>query len=164
MKRLFLGFFLGALMGVPFLAVGQEPPFEWQRLGAQRYTYCAGCHGTKMTGLAGAVPPHVGHLPNVAAADGGRRYLINVLLYGLKGEVTILGQPYDGVMPAWSQLSDEEIAAILNYELHAYGNDALLPEGFVPIMPSEVTAERGQDLDMDEVHALRQSLGLNGDE
>ena len=163
MKRLFFGVFLTLAAGVSFLPAAQQA-FDWQQLGEKRYTYCAGCHGTKMTGLAGAVPPHVGHLPNVVAADGGRRYLINVLLYGLEGDVTILGEPYNAVMPAWGQLTDEEIAAILNFELHAYGNDALLPEEFAPIVPAEVAAERGQDLSREDVHALRESLGLSGDE
>lgn len=163
MKRPMFSIFLTAWVGTTFFSTAQQP-FAWQQLGQERYTYCAGCHGTKMTGLEGAVPPHVAHLPNVVAADGGRRYLIDVLLYGLKGDVTILGEPYNGVMPAWSQLSDAEIAAILNYELHAYGNDALLPEGFAPLESSEIAAERGADLSMDEVHALREALGLSGDE
>lgn len=164
MNQMFFGVFLTVLVGTTSLLAAQEQTFEWRELGEKAYTYCAGCHGTKMTGLDGAVPPHVGHLPNVVQKDGGRRYLIDVLLYGLTGDVTILGERYDGVMPAWSQLSDEQIAAILNYELHAYGNEELLPESFTPILPEEVAAERGRDLSPEDVRLLRESLELSGDE
>ncbi len=36
----------------------------------------------------------------------------------------VLGKPYNGVMPGWkSQLSAEEIAAVVTYERTAFGNE-----------------------------------------
>jgi hypothetical protein len=55
---------------------------------------------------------------------------IDIVLFGLSGR-TIKGVAYAATMPAWgSQLSDEEIAAIINYERSAWGNsaDTVTPE------------------------------------
>jgi mono/diheme cytochrome c family protein len=102
---------------------------------------CASCHQAAGQGIPGAFPPLAGHMPELYAAEGGRAYLINVVLYGLQGPIEVLGQPYNGVMPGFSQLADDEVAAVLNHELTSWGNDALLTD-FSPITSDEVAAER----------------------
>jgi mono/diheme cytochrome c family protein len=134
-------------------------------LGEKTYsTYCVGCHQPNGQGVPSSFPPHADHLPNVLAKEGGRQYLIKVLLNGLQGEIMVKGKTYNGVMPSWNSLKDEEIAAVLNHELTSWGNDELLPENFVAISSEEVAAERTNKLSTAEVYELRQTLGLSADE
>ena len=83
--------------------------------------------------------------------------MVNVVLYGLQGEISVAGSSYNGVMPSFAQLADEEIAAVLNHELSSWGNDAQI-ENFESITPDEVTAERAQDRSAADVYQLRPAL------
>jgi mono/diheme cytochrome c family protein/heme/copper-type cytochrome/quinol oxidase subunit 4 len=113
-------------------------------LGERTYTStCQGCHQAGGAGLPGVFPPLAGNMPSLYNAEGGREYLIDVLLYGLTGQIQVDGQSYNGTMPPWAGLSDEQIAAVLNHELTAWGNDAEL-ESFTPILSDEVAARRGE--------------------
>ena len=133
----------------------QASSFDWQAVGEQTYTAnCVSCHQAEGQGIPGAFPPLAGHIPNLYNAEGGRTYIINVVLYGLQGEINVLGQSYNGIMNPWAQLSDEEIAAALNHELNAWGNDALVTD-FTPITPDEVAAERNKGLAPADVLSLR---------
>jgi mono/diheme cytochrome c family protein len=122
---------------------------------------CASCHQATGEGVPGAFPPLAGHVPALYNAD--RSYLINVLLYGLQGEIQVEGETYNGQMPAWQQLSDDEIAAILNHISTAWGNEAALQD-FQPYEAGEVASARDAALSSAEVYALRQELGLSGNE
>lgn len=121
---------------------------------------CAACHQATGQGVPGAFPPLAGHAPELAAADGGREYLIEVVLYGLQGEITVLGNRYNAVMAPLGHMSDEAVANAINYALHAWENDARLPEDFAPIAPEEVAALRGQGLSMAQMLERRQALEL----
>jgi mono/diheme cytochrome c family protein len=142
----------------PTLADVADPTFD-RELGAQAYAQsCSGCHGPTGAGIPGVFPPLAGHALDLYQADGGRTYLIDVLLYGLQGPIEVDGQTYNGVMPAWQQLSDEQIAAIVNHAV--VGFDTVdEPDDFDAIRPDEVAAERGKGLTPSDVHALRQDLG-----
>ena len=118
---------------------------------------CASCHQADGAGLAGVFPPLIGHTVTLFETD--RDYLINMVLYGLQGPIEVNGANYNGVMPAWAQLSDEQIAAILNYTLTSWGNEDLVGD-FIPYEAEEVAALRGQGLSAADILALRQSLGL----
>lgn len=136
--------------------------FDWEARGERVYSSnCSSCHQAQGQGLPGAFPPLAGRAGSIAATEGGREYLIQVLLYGLQGSIQADGQRYNGVMPAWPQLSDEDIAAALNHITHSWGSDAQLPAGFEPIQPGEVAAERGQGLSASDVQRLRQQLGID---
>lgn len=157
MKRLALSVLLLVAFGS---ALAQA---DWAAIGEETYTAnCAACHQAEGAGIPGAFPPLAGHMPTIVAAEGGREYLLHVMLYGLQGEIQVLGAAYNGVMPPWPQLSDEQIAAVLNHELHAWGNDAMLPEGFTPITPEEVAAQRELGLTPARVLEQRQALNLDG--
>ena len=122
---------------------------------------CVSCHQATGEGVAGAFPPLAGHVPALYNAD--RSYPINVLLYGLQGEIQVEGQSYNGVMSAWQQLSDDDIANVLNYVSNSWGNaDAL--QNFQPYTAADITPVRDAGLSSDEVYALRQKLGLSGDQ
>lgn len=80
-----------------------------------------------------------------------------MLLYGLSGGISVGGAAYNGQMPAWSQLSDEEIAGTLNYILSAW-EDAPPAE---PYTPEEIVPFRDEPLSTEDVYAPRQTLELD---
>jgi mono/diheme cytochrome c family protein len=121
-------------------------------------TNCLACHQSEGQGIPSLFPPLAQHLPLVFELEGGREYLSKVLVYGLQGSINIDSQTYNGVMPAWPQLTDEDIAEVLNYALKAWGNDTLLSTDFVAITTDEVAMARAQILTPAEVYTLREAL------
>ena len=94
---------------------------------------CAACHQASGEGLSGAFPPLKGNAA-VAAADPTLH--IDTVLHGASG-VVIGGVKYPSVMPPFAgQLSDAEIADIVNYERSSWGNHGK------PVTPHEVAALR----------------------
>jgi mono/diheme cytochrome c family protein len=47
---------------------------------------------------------------------------IDIVINGLKGEIAVKGEKYNGVMPPWSHLSDDAIANILTFVRNSWGN------------------------------------------
>jgi len=117
---------------------------------------CGACHGAEGAGVAGGFPPLVGHAAELAQAD--RAYLINLVLYGLSGPISVDGVDYNGMMPGWSHLSDDQIAAILNHVVTDWDEAGTLPPNFVPYAPEDVTNARGQGLTGADVYETRPSL------
>lgn len=103
-------------------ATGQAPSASKANIGATLYrTSCGSCHQGNGEGVTGAFPP-LSDDPVVTAEDPTRH--IEIILFGLQGE-TIDGVEYSAAMPPFSeQLSDEEVAAIINHERTSWGNDA----------------------------------------
>jgi nitrite reductase (NO-forming)/hydroxylamine reductase len=93
---------------------------------------CAACHGPTGQGLAPAFPPLAGsdYLP------GNRESVIKGILYGQQGPITVNGTTYDGVMPAFGHLTDDEIAAVATYVFTSWGNS------LEPVSAAEVAALR----------------------
>lgn len=103
-------------------AAAQIPPTSKANIGATLYrTSCSSCHQANGEGLKGAFPPLAGD-PVVTDEDPSRH--IKIILFGMQGEA-IEGLEYSAAMPPFSeQLSDEEVAAIINHERTSWGNDA----------------------------------------
>lgn len=103
--------------------------------GAKLYnTYCATCHQTNGKGDGTRFPP----LENSEWVKGNKNRLINVVLNGLNGPITVNGVGYNEVMPANSYLSDEQIALILTYVRANFKNN------LTGILPAEVARVRQQ--------------------
>ncbi len=119
---------------------------------------CVACHQANGQGVPGAFPPLAGHVPELLEPEGGRTFLIDVLLYGLQGQINVAGQSYNGAMPAWQQLSDEQIAGVLTHIATAWGNEEDLPDGFEAFTAEEVAAQRDQGLSGSDVYEERQDL------
>ena len=139
--------------------LAQTADFDWQELGETTYTsFCVACHQASGEGVPAAFPPLAGHMPALFNAEGGKEYLINVILYGLQGEIEVDSTTYNSVMTPWAaSLDDEQIAATLNHELTNWGNDALI-EDFSPILPEDVAALRDLGLSSADVLGLRPEL------
>lgn len=126
-------------------------------MGASVYNMnCVACHQGSGQGIPGAFPPLADHAAEVYAA-GGETYLIDVMLYGLQGAIQVNGTTYNGLMPAWGQFSDEQVANVLN---HVVTNWNEPPADFVPYQADDVAAERDKGLSAQDVHDLREQLGL----
>lgn len=93
-------------------------------LGATVYTAnCSSCHQPTGLGLPGVFPPIAGD-PVVTADDPTEH--IQIVVGGLQGK-EIGGVAYVSPMPAFGGLlTDEQIAAVLNYQRTNFGNDAPL--------------------------------------
>jgi mono/diheme cytochrome c family protein len=154
-----------AVSAVPFglggsraLAQSAAPAgdFQWQALGARTYdSNCSGCHQRSGHGIAGGFPPLAGHAPDLLA-KGGSAFMARLVLFGMSGAIEVEGTPYNGVMPSWSSLSDDEIAAAIDYVLTAWGNDKHLSKDFKPIVPAEIAAARAENLTPEQVYAMRE--------
>ena len=83
---------------------------------------CAVCHGAEGKGMPDAFPPLAGD-PVVTSSDPSDH--IRIVLNGLKGKA-IGGTAYQGEMPAFKQLSDQQIADIIDHERTSWGNHAPL--------------------------------------
>ncbi len=95
-----------------------------QKPGQQAYQLCATCHQQNGEGLPGAFPPLAG---GEFANASNPAVPISILLYGFQGPVTVKGQPFNSVMPAYGtgvEMSDEEVADVLTYVRSSWGNTA----------------------------------------
>jgi len=139
MKKTWMVLLALAMGALAFAAADGEKVYQ---------TYCMSCHQANGKGVTGAFPPLVEVVPEyLQQGELGRLFLIHVVLYGLQGEITAGGGVYNSMMPPYgNQLSDEEVAAVLNYIAKAWGNDQLLPKDFKPFTADEVKAERGKNL------------------
>jgi len=73
---------------------------------------CLACHGAAGAGVPGVFPP----LTNSDFFKKAKpQELARIVTHGLTGEVKVNGQSYNNIMPPQTTLSDEEIAAALNY-------------------------------------------------
>ena len=100
---------------------GAVAGFDYADIGLQQYTAnCSACHGAGGAGVPGAFPSLAGDAVVTAKDPSGH---IAVMLKGLAGKV-IGGKHYASPMPAFSQLSDQDIAAIIDHERTSWGNSA----------------------------------------
>jgi len=81
---------------------------------------CVACHQASGKGLPGVFPP----LDGSEWVNGDERVLANILLHGITGEISVLGQTYKGAMPPFPQLTDAELAAVLSHVRSAWSNKA----------------------------------------
>jgi mono/diheme cytochrome c family protein len=103
-------------------AVAPDPKVIGKRLFSQN---CAVCHQGSGMGVAGQFPPLVASEWVVGGAWVGDNHLVKILLAGMQGPVQVKGNTYNNAMPPWSQLKDDQIAAILTYIRSEWGNAAV---------------------------------------
>jgi len=108
--------------------------FDYSATGEQVYSSnCASCHGAEGAGTPGVFPP-LANDPVVNSGDAEQH--IKIVLHGLSGK-SIGGTKYAGQMPAFaSQLSDEQIAAVIDHERTSWGNHGST------VTPSQITKDR----------------------
>jgi len=128
------------LVSLAFIG-GSLPTLAWSGDSNRVYdSTCALCHQRDGAGLPGQFPRLAGRAGEIASTPAGRRYLINVVLFGLAGKVSVDGTPIIGVMPSFATSSDEDIASVLNFvaSLGAKHGEKPAP----PISAADVKAAR----------------------
>ena len=97
----------------------QEKPLKQSVLdGEEIYQdFCLQCHLDNGKGVENAFPPLAksDYLQNNIEAS------IRGIKYGLRGEITVNGKIYNGVMVNQG-LDEEEVADVMNYILNSWGN------------------------------------------
>jgi mono/diheme cytochrome c family protein len=94
---------------------------------------CTPCHQATGMGLPGVFPPLAGS----NWVNGRDTTLMQILLHGITGTLTVNGTSYNGSMPVFgTQLSDAEIAAVLTHVRSQWGNKG------GPVNASEVATQR----------------------
>jgi mono/diheme cytochrome c family protein len=166
-RRFFRPSLPGALAATAFLAAALPAQAQTGAAsadaGSRIYAAnCAACHQAGGTGLAGAFPPLARHFPDLLKPADGRAYVGKVLLFGLEGEISVNGSNYAGAVPAWQVLSDNDIAAVLNYVSNAWENGKSLPAGLRPFTADEIKALRTPPLTAAAVYALRPGTAAGG--
>jgi hypothetical protein len=118
-----------------------EDDWPWFEAGMELWdARCYGCHA------------EVTYLPDLFLAEGGRSYLIELMLFGLpQSEVVIEGELRTIRHPPFASIDDEQLAAVLNMMLVAWGNDEALPDEVEFFTPEEFAEARTPELTRDEV-------------
>ena len=96
---------------------------------------CSACHQANGEGVPGAFPPLKG---NSVVNDANPSAHIHAVLFGLEG-TTVDGVKYESAMPEFgTTLSDDDIAAIIDYERSSWGNHGK------PVTAQDVATERAK--------------------
>ncbi|MBC5826237.1 MAG: cytochrome c, partial [Candidatus Eremiobacteraeota bacterium] len=110
-----------SLRGPTFSGKGAAAGFDYEASGTSAYAAnCASCHGAGGAGVSGTFPALAGD--PVVTAGNPRQHIITVLK-GLQGKA-IRSKSFAAAMPSFSQLSDQDIAAIIDHERTSWGNHA----------------------------------------
>lgn len=87
---------------------------------AQYEMLCGACHGADGRGASAEFPP----LQGSEWIQGDPERMIQVILHGLEGPVTVKGKTYNLAMPPQgAALDDDQIVAIVNYVRGQWGED-----------------------------------------
>ncbi|MEO6720610.1 MAG: cytochrome c, partial [Ferruginibacter sp.] len=78
---------------------------------------CATCHMPEGEGVESAFPP----LAKTDYVKDAKR-AINIVLKGQEGEIKVNGKTYNVPMAALPQLTDQQVADVLNYVRNSWGN------------------------------------------
>ena len=96
-----------------------EPQVD-ERLKAGKDIYdkrCKACHGADGPGANDSLPP----LAKSDYFSEDKMQLVTSIAKGIRGQITVNGKTYDGIMPALP-MKDEELAAVSTYVLNMFDN------------------------------------------
>ena len=89
--------------------------------GEAQFATCAVCHQATGLGMPGAFPPLAGS----EYVNGTPDKHIAIVLHGLSGPVTVKGTQFNSMMAPLGTMSDDDIAAAINYERSSWGNNGV---------------------------------------
>ncbi len=81
-------------------------------------SHCLTCHQKNGEGQVKRYPPLAGS----EWVNGPKETLLNTIINGQRGEISVKGKLYDQTMPSFAWLSNEEIVAVSNYIKDSFGN------------------------------------------
>ncbi len=145
------------LLGAAAHAVAADPAYPE---GAKAFqANCAVCHGAAGAGIPSLAPPLVSYPAHYAGSPEGRRQLAMTVLNGLYGEIMVADKRFDFRMPAFPTLSDDTLAAVLNFVVFDLAH---APADTQPLAPAEVQAERSHPVDGAVVREHRKGVVPTG--
>jgi mono/diheme cytochrome c family protein len=84
---------------------------------------CGICHLEAGEGVPGAFPPLDERMTRWSGTEQGRRYLVNVVVNGVNGQLEVNGVSYFSAMPGMAhQLTSGQMAALLNFVIVQFGD------------------------------------------
>jgi mono/diheme cytochrome c family protein len=137
-------------------AAAPDPMVIGKRLFTQN---CAVCHQQNGLGVQGQFPPLAGSEWVLAQDWHGDNHIVNIVLHGFQGAVTVKGEQFNNVMASWGKvLKDEQIAAVLTYVRNEWGNQApAITKEFVGKVREE-TKDRTEPWTQKELQAIEKVL------
>lgn len=90
---------------------------------------CSACHQSDGSGISGAFPQLLDN-PDLENTD----YLRDVVRNGLSGEIEALGETYDGNMPGFSLLTEDDVTALIVFLQEGLGQ---------PLPPAPPSSDTG---------------------
>lgn len=116
--KLFIGLYCTTIIGLALYLRQDSALAQSMERGKEVYAdFCITCHMAEGEGVAYTFPP-------LAASDfvnNKRTESLHAIKFGLQGEITVNGETYNGNMAPMG-LEDEEIADVMNYIGHSWGN------------------------------------------
>jgi Cytochrome C oxidase, cbb3-type, subunit III len=119
---------------------------------------CALCHQIGGVGLKGQFPRLAGRVGDIVATADGRRYLTEVVLFGMAGKIDVDGASIVGVMPSFAALSNDDLASALNYVARLESSAANKSQGPLLAAFDLRTTRSAEQLSPTQVNARRQSI------
>ena len=150
-----------ALLALSFLVdLGLSAEQAHAASGAVQFAAtCAVCHRANGAGTPGLAPPLTHYPALFSASNAGRRQLIDTVLYGMFGDITVDERHYNFKMPGFASLDDAALAAMLNHVIFDLATaPTSAPQSTLhnaPLTAAEVATERAQVLDGAAVHKHR---------
>jgi mono/diheme cytochrome c family protein len=115
-----------------FISMTSNAPLQDAKNGKEVYSLnCQSCHLEKGEGMPGSFPP----LAKTNYVKDTKK-IINIILNGQSGDITVNGQKYNMDMPAQAYLTDQQIADVLTYVRSSWGNK------YPAVTAAQVKAER----------------------
>ena len=111
---------------------------------------CGACHQAHGFGMAGMAPP----LADSEWVAAGEERLIRIVLQGVGGPMTVLGQKYNMEMPGHGTFTDDQVAAVLTYIRREWDHP------YDPVSPAKVAEIRKATKDRDEAWTADQLLKI----
>lgn len=115
-------------------------PVDPMVLGKRVFQSCTQCHQQDGKGMAGTYPPLAGS----EYVNGDPAALTRIVLDGLEGDVTVKGEHFNGTMPHWNQLKDEQVAAVMTYIRASFGNQSAPVDATTVAAIRKETTSRGK--------------------
>ena len=137
-------------------AAAPDPMVVGKRIFTQN---CVVCHQQNGLGVPGQFPPLAGSEWVLGQDWQGDNHIVQIVLHGLQGAVTVTGQQFNNVMAPWGKvLKDDQIAAVLTYVRNSWGNKAPpITKEFVAKV-REQTKDRTEAWTQKELQAIGREL------
>ena len=116
---------------------------------------CVVCHGRDGAGQPSLAPPLTSYPARYIGTAEGRRQLAMTVLYGMFGDIIVDQKHYNFKMPEFSKLSDDALAAVLNFVVFDL---AQASQDSSPMSAADIAAARAQPAGGDSVRQHRAAL------